>query len=199
MALTLHLVRHASYAALGQVLAGRAEGWPLTAEGIAEAGRIAEFMAGRSLAAVLSSPVQRARQTAEPIAARCGLKVVLEPEITEIDFGAWTGLTFAALRADPAWRVWNRQRGLAAVPGGESMMQAQSRATAAVARARVSWPDAEVVMVSHADVIRAVLAGLLGTPLDLMHRIAIDPASRSVVRLHGDAVEVLGVNLPPSG
>ncbi len=199
MALTLHLVRHASYAALGRVLAGRAEGWPLTAKGVAEADRLAEVMAGRSLAAVLSSPIQRARQTAQPIGARCGLEVVLEPEITEIDFGAWTGLSFAALRADPAWRAWNHQRGLAPVPGGESMMQAQARATAAVARAHARWPNGEVVMVSHADVIKAVLAGLLGTPLDLMHRIAIDPASRSVVRLHGDAIEVLGVNLPPGG
>ncbi len=197
MPATLHLLRHGSYAALGRILAGRAEGWPLTPAGVAEAERLAERLSRRPIAAVLSSPILRARQTAAPIAARCGLETAIEPGITEIDFGAWTGSAFAALHGDPSWQAWNRHRGLAPIPGGETMAQAQARALDAVCRLCRAWPDGELVLVSHADVIKAVLSNLLGTPLDLMHRMAIDPASRSVIRVHPEGAEVLGINLPP--
>ncbi len=197
MAVTVHLVRHGCTAAIGHCLAGRAEGWPLNAAGLAEAERLADSLAHLPFAAIVASPMLRAQQTAASIAARGRASVATEAGFDEIDFGDWTGRAFAELHGDELWQAWNRHRGLAQIPGGETMALAQARALAALGRLRDGWPDAAVVVVSHADVIKAVLANVLGAPLDLMHRMAIDPASRSVVRLHAHDAEVLAVNLPP--
>ena len=201
-ATTLHLVRHAAHGLLGRVLAGRMPGVGLGADGVAQAAALADALAGRPILAVLSSPVQRAQETAGPIAARHGLPVLTDPGLDEIDFGTWAGMTFEALDADPAWHAWNRFRSFAPTPGGELMVAAQVRALHAVARARAMVPDGEAVLVSHSDVLKAVLAHFLGTPLDLLHRIELAPASHSVLVLFDDGARVDGVNLPspsPSG
>ncbi len=197
MAVTVHLIRHGRTAALGQVLAGRAEGWPLSVEGVREIERLADGLAHASFAAIVASPMLRAQRTAAAIAARQGSGIVTDPGFDEIDFGDWTGRAFAELHADPLWQAWNRHRGLAQIPGGETMALAQGRALAALGRLREAWGAADVAVVSHADVIKSVLANVLGTPLDLMHRMVIDPASRSVVQLHEHDAEVLALNLPP--
>lgn len=196
MAITLHLVRHAAHGLLGRVLAGRMPGVPLSAEGVAQAAALADALAALPVRAVLSSPVQRAQETAAPIAARHGLPVLTDAGLDEVDFGAWTGMTFDALASDPAWAAWNRCRSLAPTPGGETMVAAQARALAAVARARMAVEDGEAVLVGHSDVLKAVLAHLLGTPLDLLQRIELAPASRSVVVLWDGGGRVDGVNLP---
>ncbi len=171
-------------------------GVTLNAEGVAQAAALADALAARPVRAVLSSPLQRAHDTAAPIAARHGLPVLTDAGLDEIDFGAWTGKTFGALAADPAWNAWNRCRSLAPTPGGETMAAAQARALAAVARVREAVPDGEAVLVGHSDVLKAVLAHLLGTPLDLLQRIELAPASRSVVVLWDGGGRVDGMNLP---
>jgi len=196
LATTLHLVRHAAHGLLGRILAGRMPGVPLSAEGLAQAAALADALAARPVRAVLSSPLQRAQEMAAPIAARHGLPVLTDAGLDEIDFGAWMGKTFDALAADPAWDAWNRCRSLAPTPGGETMAAAQARALAAVARVREAVPDGEAVLVGHSDVLKAVLAHLLGTPLDLLGRIELAPASRSVVVLWDGGGRVDGVNLP---
>ena len=190
----MHLVRHAAHGLLGRVLAGRMPGVPLSNEGRAQAAALAATLAARPIRAVLSSPVQRAQETAAPIAARLGLPVLTDPGLDEIDFGAWTGATFDALDGQPAWDTWNRFRSFAPTPGGEAMAAAQARALAAVARAAAD--GGEVVLVSHSDVLKAVLAHFLGMPLDLLHRIELAPASRSMLVLFEDVARVDGVNLP---
>lgn len=196
MATTLHLVRHAAHGLLGHTLAGRMPGVALSAEGAAQAAVLAEALAARPIRAVLSSPVQRAQETAAPIAARHGLPVLTDPGLDEVDFGAWTGTAFDALASDPAWDAWNRCRSLAPTPGGETMAAAQVRALGAIARARAAVPDGQAVLVGHSDVLKAVLAHLLGTPLDLLHRIELAPASRSVLVLWDGGGRVDGMNLP---
>ena len=196
MGATLHLVRHAAHGLLGTVLAGRMPGVALSAEGAAQADALADVLAARPIRAVLSSPVQRAQETAAPIAARHGLPVQTDAGLDELDFGAWMGLTFDALAADPAWDTWNRCRSLAPTPGGETMLAAQTRALAAVARAQAAVPDGEAVLVGHSDVLKSVLAHLLGSPLDLLHRIELAPASRSVIVLWDGGGRVDGINLP---
>ncbi len=193
---TIHLLRHASYDGLGQVIAGRAPGYVLNAAGLAEAARLAASLALLPLVAILSSPLERARQTATIIAARHGLDVLPEPGLTDIDFGAWTGLSLAALQEAPGWAAWNAFRGTAPIPGGESMLQAQTRAVGALAGLARRFPDAEVAAVSHADIIKALVVHALGAPLDLLHRIEIAPASRSVIALSEAEIRVLAVNLP---
>lgn len=194
-----HLIRHAEYDALGHgVLTGRQAGHALNAAGVAQAGALAAAMARLPLLAVLTSPVQRARETAGPVARAHRLDADEDAAFAEIDFGAWTGRTVAGLDGDPAWRLWNTARGIAATPGGEAMAAVQARAVAGLRHIFERIPDAEVAVVSHADVIRAVLCTALGMPLDLLLRLTVDPASRSIVRLHAHGTEVIGLNLPAS-
>src|SRR5690606_20740223 len=122
-------------------------------------------------------------QTAEAIARRCGAPVQVSPALDEIDFGEWTGRDYAGLEDEPAWRDWNERRGEARCPGGESMAEAADRTAAhawALARER---PWARVALVSHADMLRGLVARLLGLPLDNMLRFESEPASVSRIEL----------------
>lgn len=195
--ITFHLIRHGHYECVGRILAGRTPGYALSADGKVQAERVAAALASRGLAGVVSSPLQRARETAAPIAEACRVPVVIEPGFNEIDFGDWTGAEFTSLHGMPAWQGFNSFRSTAAVPGGETMLAAQVRAVAALAVARDRFGESEVAIVSHGDVIKAVLAHFLAVPLDLFRRIEIAPASRSELRLYPAHVRVLGVNLPP--
>lgn len=192
---TFHLVRHGHHALLGRVLAGRMPGVVLSPAGLAQAAALAEWVRGTAIRAVLSSPVQRARETAAPIAAACGLPVTIEAGLEELDFGNWSGQEFAALAAAPGWTEWNAVRSLARPPGGETMLQVQARAMSALMHAAEG--GGAVVAVSHSDVIKAVLCTVLGMPLDLMHRLDVAPASRSIVVLGRDFAQVEAINLPP--
>jgi broad specificity phosphatase PhoE len=194
VACTIFLVRHAAHDRVDRVLCGRMPG-----VGLGDAGRRqAEALAGRfaraAVDAVWTSPLDRARETAEPIAGRLGLRVRTSHAISEIDFGAWTGLAFDALRDDGRWRRWNEARGSERPPGGESMAEAQARAMGEVERARAEHPDGRVVLISHGDVIKAVLAGALGLPLDAHARFEISPASVSALAIWDGGGKVLSMN-----
>jgi len=173
------------------------EGVGLSEAGRDQALRLAASLAARPIAAVVSSPLERARQTADPIAAALGLEVAIDPGLNEIDFGDWTGQDFRALEGQREWDAWNCFRSMARCPGGESMLQAQARALASVSRLQEAHQDGEVVLVGHQDVLKSVLAHFLGTPLDLLHRITLDPAHRAVVTLFPTEVRLDGLNLPP--
>ena len=194
---TLILVRHAAHGLLGRVLTGRAPGVGLSAEGHAQAAALADVLAdvlaGTPVRAVWSSPLQRTMETAGPIARRLGLVPVETPGLLEIDFGTWTGAPFAML-AGPEWEAWNCNRALAAPPGGETMLAAQARAVAVMQDAAAE--GGTIVLVSHQDVLKAMLAHVLGAPLDLLHRFDLTPASRSVIRLGQGWARVDGLNLP---
>ena len=191
-----HLIRHGEYDGIDGVLNGRLPGRSLNAAGSAQAARLGAALAGVTLAAVVSSPLERARETAEPVARAQGRDVLLDEAFVELDFGTWTGLAFAALDGDPAWRLWNTARGVAQVPGGEAMLDVQTRAVSGLRRLRAEFPDGEVAVVTHGDVIRGVLCAALGIPLDLLLRLQVAPASRSVVVLDEHGVEVRHTNLP---
>ena len=192
---TIHLIRHAEHGLLGHTLAGRQPGVALSDAGRAQADALAERYAGQAISSILVSPVQRARETAAPIAAVLGLEPLVDPGIEEIDFGEWTGAPFTSLAGAPGWSAWNSARSLAPTPGGEFMLAAQARAVSALLRQR-EW-GGSVIAVSHSDVIKAVLAFMLGMPLDLLHRLEIAPASRSILVLGDDFARVEAVNLPP--
>lgn len=173
------------------------EGVGLSAEGQGQAARLAQALGERRVSAVVSSPLQRARETALPLAERFGQPVVVDAGLDEIDFGAWTGLPFADLDGRPEWDAWNRARGLAACPGGETMLAAQARAVAAMHLLAATHPEGEIVLVSHQDVLKSLVAHLLGAPLDLLHRFALDPAHRVTVVLSNGEALITGINLPP--
>jgi probable phosphoglycerate mutase len=196
-ATTMHLIRHGSHDMLGRGLAGRLAGLHLDDSGRAEADAIAADLAKLPLTALVSSPLERALETATPVAARSGLPVRIDSDLNELDFGRWTGASFEALRDDPEWHAFNRFRSSAGIPGGETMLDAQARAIRAVRRIVREHAEGEVAIFCHADIVKAILAHFLGMPLDLLRRIEVAPASRSVLRLFDEDAVVIAVNLPP--
>ena len=192
-----HLVRHAEHDLLGRVLTGRMPGVSLNARGREQATALARYFAGSAVVAVVSGPLERAQETAGPIAAALGFAVETEAGLDEIDFGEWTGMAFGALQDAPGWRAWNQFRGTAPTPGGEMMVEALARGLRVLARLRQVYPGGEVMLVGHQDVLKALLAHSLGMPLDLMHRIELAPASWSVLKSSDEGgAQVTGLNLP---
>ena len=191
-----HLVRHGAYALLNQGFGGR-QPYPLSEEGRAQAETIAMALSTRPIGAVISSPVQRALETAAPIGVRVGLPVQVHPDFAEIDFGDWSGARFDALQGEAGWRCWHVFRGTASIPNGETMHAVQARVLTGLMQLVAAYPDNEVVVVSHADVIKAALAHFLGAPLDLLRRMEIGPGSISQIQLYKEDAKVLAMNLPP--
>lgn len=144
--------------------------------------------------AVVSSPLERTRETAEALASDHRLTVSIEPRLIEYDVGAWTGRTFAALESVPAWQRFNAVRSVSWPEGGELMLGVQYRAVDALLDLERTHPNATVAAVSHGDVIRAVLLFALGMPIDFFHRLEVRPASVSIIELGPDAPRVLQVN-----
>jgi probable phosphomutase (TIGR03848 family) len=191
---TFYLIRHATNDFVGKALAGWLPGVHLNDEGRAQARRLAQALAPVEFSAIYSSPLERAQETAEPLAQTTGLRVETSHALGEIATGEWTGKTFAQLESDPRWRAFNQYRNGARVPGGETMLEAQARMVAEILRLREAHPAAKIAIVSHADPIRAALVYFLGMPLDLYQRIEILPASFSVVALEEYGPVVLGMN-----
>jgi broad specificity phosphatase PhoE len=185
-----HLLRHGEHGLLGKVLAGRMPGVGMTERGRAEIASQAERLAGEKIAAIYASPLQRTRETAEIVAERLGLPIGFRDDLIELDFGEWTGATFDSIRADPRWQAWSTQRSLAAIPGGESMREVQQRVVAALLELNERHLHETVVLVSHGDVIRAVLLFALGMPLDFYNRIEIGQGSISTINIGASGIRV---------
>jgi len=190
---TLLLVRHGRTAAnVGGVLAGRTPGVDLDDTGRAQASALAERMSPLPLVSLITSPLERCLQTADVLAATGGTAKAPRPEpvvderLSECDYGEWTGKSLKVLAKDPMWAVVQAHPSAAAFPGGETLRNVQARAVDAVrehdARVAADHGDAAVwALVSHGDVIKALLADALGMHLDAFQRIAVDPCSVSVV------------------
>ncbi len=190
----LLLVRHASVDGLGRVLAGRTPGIHLHDRGRAEADALARSLADVPIRAVHAGPLDRARETAAPLAAIHGLDPTIDPAFDEVDFGVWTGVAFQELDAREDWRRWNEQRATARPPGGESMADVLDRALSGVRALRAAHGEGRVVVVSHGDVIRPLIAHFLGLHLDHLLRFEVAPASISAVSLEDAGARVLAVN-----
>lgn len=189
------LVRHGRTPTTGAILPGRAAGLKLADEGHAQAEAAAARLAQvPNLAAVYSSPLERTRQTATPIAKALGLKVKVDRGLIECDFGDWTGADLKTLAKLTEWTTVQRWPSGFRFPGGESFSEMQTRITATVARLAAAHRGKAVVLVSHADPIKAVVADALGTHLDLFQRIVISPCSVSAISYGPTGPAVLGVN-----
>jgi probable phosphomutase (TIGR03848 family) len=194
-ATTLVLLRHATTPATGKRLGGWTPGVHLDAPGIAQAEAAARRLAGIPLGAVYSSPLERTRETAAIVARTHGLRVRTERGIGEVDFGDWTDRPLSALRRLSLWRTVQQAPSRVTFPGGESLRAAQARAVEATERIAAEHPGAAVLLVSHADVIKAIVAHHLGMPLDAFQRLVIAPASTTTIVLpEGAAPAVLAVN-----
>jgi len=199
---TVILVRHGRTTANASgTLAGRLAGVGLDETGKGQAERTGDRLAVVPLAALVTSPLERCRQTAKEILARQAVEPTRHTEkgITECDYGEWQGRPLKDLAKEPLWKVVQAQPSAAVFPGGESMQAMQARAVAAVRRhdALVEaehGPGAVWAAVSHGDVIKSVLADALGMHLDLFQRINVDPASVSIIRYTPSRPFVLATN-----
>lgn len=197
---TLILLRHAQSTANGSgVLAGRSPGVQLAEAGQTQAAKLVARLAGVELAAVVSSPLLRCQQTIAPLTGERGIEPVIEDDLSEVDYGEWTGKAIKDLLKEPLWTVVQQHPSAAVFPGGEGLASVQARAVAAVRRhdARVTaehGDEAVWLACSHGDVIKAVLADALGTHLDSFQRIVADPCSVSVVRYTQTRPFVVRVN-----
>lgn len=197
---TLLLVRHGLTALTGPTLAGRTPDVHLDERGLAQVTRLAGRLAALPVAAVVTSPLERCRETAEAITAAqrdAGRTpdAAVDDRLAECDYGSWTGKTLKELAKDPVWRTVQTQPSAARFPDGESLAEVSARAIAAAR----DWDqrlgaDAIWVACSHGDVIKAILADALGLHLDQFQRIVVDPASVSVVRYTATRPYVLRAN-----
>jgi len=175
------LIRHALVDACGVFLAGRASGIHLNAEGQQQAAALGDALARVNLAAIFTSPLERTRETAGAVAGKT-TPVIVDGDLNEVDFGEWTGLEFDQLNLREDWRAFNRSRSSARIPGGEWMIDVQRRACRALTGIHRMHPDDNVAIISHADVLRVLIAQIIETPIDRIDHFAIDPASISVLQ-----------------
>jgi broad specificity phosphatase PhoE len=191
---TILLVLHAAHVELGEVLSGRRNDVALSRNGLEQAEILGDLLGTARIDAVYSSPRERAWYTARDIADRHGLKPSLVEDLDEVDFGDWAGRRFADLEGDPAWQTWNERRGTARCPGGETMAAAVERAWRALSEIARLHAGRQSVAVSHCDIIRGLIARILGLPLDRMLRFDVDPASVSRVTVGGWGARVASIN-----
>lgn len=189
------LVRHGQTPTTGSVLPGRAAGLHLAEAGTAQAEAVAERLGELDrVDAVYTSPLERTRETAKPIARARGLRARVERGLLECDFGEWTGRPLKDLGKLAEWTTVQRYPSGFRFPGGESFTEMQGRITGALARLVERHRGGVVVAVSHADPIKAAVASALGTHLDLFQRIAVSPCSISAVSYGTTGPMVLTVN-----
>jgi probable phosphomutase (TIGR03848 family) len=191
---TFLLIRHGSTALVGNTLAGRLPGLHLDAAGRKQAQELALRLEKREIAAIYSSPLERARETAEPLAGRLGQQIRIHEAFNEIDFGSWQGKHVADLEGDAHWSRFNALRSITHAPEGELMLEAQSRVVHALEELRQIHPEETVAVVSHADVIKSALLLYFGAPLDSHLRLDISPASVSVLELSEWGPRITAVN-----
>jgi probable phosphoglycerate mutase len=189
------LVRHGLTPTTGVKLPGRAAGLHLSDEGRRQADATAARI-GRlpAVTAVYASSLERARETALPIARARHLAVRVERGLLEVDIGDFTGLSLKRAARRPEWATIQRNPSAFRFPGGESFVEMQARITTTLAGLVDRHRGELIVAVSHADPIKAAVAQALGTPLDLFQRIAIAPASITAVAYHLHGPSVLTVN-----
>jgi probable phosphoglycerate mutase len=189
------LVRHGLTPTTGRILPGRSRGLHLSDEGRRQAEGIAERLKLLpKIAAIYASPLERARETATPLARARGLAVRVERGLIECDVGAWVNWSIRRAARRPEWAVIQRHPSGFRFPGGESFLEIQARMTSTVERLVARHAGRAIVLVSHADPIKTLVAHALGTPLDLFQRIMISPASITALAYRPGGLGVLTVN-----
>lgn len=178
---TLLLVRHALNDWVGDKLAGWTPGVHLNDKGRGQAEALAQRLADQPIAAFYSSPLERSVETAQIIAAPHNLDIQIREGVGEVRYGEWTGQSIKELAEEDAWRVVQYVPSRARFPNGEAIREMQARAVSELDAIVAAHPEETVLVVSHADVLKAALAHYVGLHLDLFQRLVVNPASLSVV------------------
>ncbi len=189
------MVRHGETPTTGKLLPGRAKGLHLSDAGRAQAEAVAERLAVLPrIDAIYASPLERTRETAKPIAAARNLPVKVDRGLLEADIGEWTGMELKVAAKTPEWKTVHSYPSGFRFPGGESFPEMQQRMVGTIDRLRAAHPGQVIVLVSHADPIKAAVAHALGTHLDLFQRIVISPCSVTTISYGDFGPIVLSVN-----
>lgn len=194
------LIRHGEtdYVKNGR-LAGRQAGIHLNKEGQAQVILLAEKLKGAPIKAVYSSPLERAIETAQPIASGLGLEIIPRAGLTETEIGEWADKTVKQLRRLKLWKSIQNSPSSARFPGGESIVEAQFRFTQEIsALCQLHEAKDFFVCVSHADPIKLGVAYFLGLPLDFFQRLSISPASVTTLLMGDMGVRLMTLNYSPT-
>ena len=184
----LLLIRHAENDVMYRRLAGRIPQVHLNAKGREQAARLAQALEKAPIQAVYSSPLERAVETAQPLAESRGLEVQIRPGLLEIDYGSWQGKTYAQLKRTKLWQTTHQTPSQVRFPNGEAFTEIQGRVIAEIESLTNGTPDAPdeekvIAVVSHGDIVRLALAHFLTISLDNYLRLYISPASLSIIRI----------------
>jgi broad specificity phosphatase PhoE len=187
------MVRHGSTGLMKTVLCGRMSGVHLNGQGINEAETLAWRLApGLRASVIFASPMERAIETAAPLARSLRASIRVMPAFNECDFGDWTGLDFAALESRRDWKAFNERRCTAKAPLGESLFDVQCRAVAAAKDLIETCAESDIVVFTHADVIRSALCFFTAMPLQFYLRYSAEPASLRVLENRNGTLTLAG-------
>jgi probable phosphomutase (TIGR03848 family) len=191
------LLRHAhSTANLKNVLAGRTEGVVLSSKGENQAAELVERIGKSRFDAVVVSPIERCSQTIAPWLAAYGNGIVpfVDEGFSEVDYGMWTGKSLAVLQRNKLWKIVQEHPSQMVFPQGESLMGMQSRAVASFYKVNELKGKNPRLIVSHGDVIKSIVAHVLGMHLDQFQRLVIEPASMTVIETQNGVSRLISFN-----
>jgi broad specificity phosphatase PhoE len=191
---TFHLVRHGEHDRVDRTLCGRMPGVVLNAKGKEQARAAGRRLAPLQPRRIFSSPLERARATADIVGVETGCPIDDAQALQEIDCGAWTGKAFEDLHKDSRWKDWNEARSVTRPPDGEMMIEVQARVVSFMERLRRLYENARLILVSHSDVIKAAILFHIGVSLDLFSRIEVAPGSISTLHVGDWGSKLVSLN-----
>ena len=191
------LIRHGTNDLVGKAIAGRQEGVHLNDRGRAEANALLDALSSEGITQIVSSPLDRCRETAAPIAKKLNLQVQIDPSFVELGFGDFTGKTLDNLRSMEEWKTWNTFRSGNRIPNGELSIEMQARVVTGLDRLRRLYPGQTIAIFSHGDPIRSAFCYYLNIPLDFITRFEVSPGSISALTIADWGPHVLFINACP--
>ena len=195
---TLLLIRHGENDYLKKnKLPGRLPGIHLNARGHEQAAELARTLSRLPIKAIYSSPLERAIETAEPLAKSLGLGIQLRPDLTDTDVGLWEGRSWRVLGRTRLWKVLQKTPSKFQFPGGETFVQSQERVVHTLDAIASTHADELIAIVFHADPIKLAVAHYLGLTLDNFQRLTAHTGSVTILKVEGIAVKILASNLIP--
>ena len=195
----LLLIRHGENDFVKQArLPGRMSGILLNKRGRAQAAALAESLQNLPIRAIYASPLERAVETAEPLAQALGLAIQLRPGLQDTDVGEWQGIQLKKLRKLALWKQVQQHPSEVRFPGGESFLELQQRQVKEIDLIRLAHKPKEMIaVVFHCDPIKLVLAHYIGLPLDGFQKLVVAPGSVSVLMLGKTGGVLAALNLRP--
>lgn len=195
---TLLLIRHGENDYLAKnKLPGRIPGIHLNKHGHEQAAQLAQSLSKLPIKAIYCSPLERAIETAEPLARSLGLEIQLRPDLTDTDVGEWEARSWKVLGRTRLWKVIQKTPSQFQFPGGESFVQIQERVVGALDDIVSAHSDELIAVVFHADPIKLAVAHYLGLGLDNFQRLTANTGSVTILKTDGSSVKLLALNLTP--